>query len=497
MIRYRHFKGKYRAWFKLGEGQPVHNFSFHNLHPECIEIRNISPLETRETDADRTGDYLYYRILKARKKGISGMLSPGKKSEIVIIGEGDNCFSEDLEHVILKGHSGPAAGNDPAIRSFRHDSSLSEHRFFEGEILFSIPLSEPDPVPAPQTEIVQLPEADSGLVSIPEPEKEITEVPDLVLNSRKNSASPEGLRLPSLSGCLLLYWNLLKWSLFLLLILGLLSWLGGLLRDKTGDELSDNGTGNVEMDPPVLNPGQDTLAPMPWDYLTRHRIRWNDFSESSYLASYATSSSEYQKSLGVHAPFSNPSASDAMQYWNAVYTEFYKTDHLKIDSLVDYFRKQQISKNLNTAGTAEMVITFIQEIPYCLVHEGSCADADKAADFIREYHQSGKDCLPGIIAGVQTPYEFIHNLKGDCDTRSLLGFTILSRLSIPASIWVSEVYGHSVLGVGAGTGSTYYKMANGIRHSAVELTAKGFRLGMLSPEHGDMNNWKIALYKNE
>ena len=109
---------------------------------------------------------------------------------------------------------------------------------------------------------------------------------------------------------------------------------------------------------------------------------------------------------------------------------------------------------------------------------------------------SGRPCLPDIIAGVQSPYEFIHNLKGDCDTRSLLGFSILCRLGIPASVWVSQAYGHSVLGVGLGSGSSYYKMAGGIRHSAVELTAKGFRLGMISPEQGDMDNWEIALYKN-
>ena len=41
------------------------------------------------------------------------------------------------------------------------------------------------------------------------------------------------------------------------------------------------------------------------------------------------------------------------------------------------------------------------------------------------------------------------------------------------------------------------KSIEGIRHAGVELTAKGFRLGMLSPEHGDMNNWNIALFNNQ
>jgi hypothetical protein len=96
-----------------------------------------------------------------------------------------------------------------------------------------------------------------------------------------------------------------------------------------------------------------------------------------------------------------------------------------------------------------------------------------------------------------SPYEFIHTLKGDCDTRSLLAYTLLGRLGIPASIWVSDVYGHSVLGVGLGVGTQNAKTIEGIRHAAVELTAKGFRLGMLSPSHGNMNNWNIALFNNQ
>jgi hypothetical protein len=39
-------------------------------------------------------------------------------------------------------------------------------------------------------------------------------------------------------------------------------------------------------------------------------------------------------------------------------------------------------------------------------------------------------------------------------------------------------------------------MVNGFRHAGVELTSKGFRLGMLSPEHSNMNNWDVVLYKN-
>jgi hypothetical protein len=104
--------------------------------------------------------------------------------------------------------------------------------------------------------------------------------------------------------------------------------------------------------------------------------------------------------------------------------------------------------------------------------------------------------LPNIPGGVQSPYEFLHNLKGDCDTRSLLGYAIFKKLNISSSIWVSEVYGHCVLGIGLPVGNGVYKSIDGLKHYAVELTNKGFRLGMISPEQRDISNWDIALYSN-
>jgi hypothetical protein len=48
----------------------------------------------------------------------------------------------------------------------------------------------------------------------------------------------------------------------------------------------------------------------------------------------------------------------------------------------------------------------------------------------------------------------------------------------------------------AGKGHENYKEINGVKHYAVELTAKGFRLGMISPEQQVRNNWDIALFVN-
>jgi hypothetical protein len=448
-------------------------------------------LENRVVDTERVGDYLYLPILRAKKKNAFSRLFQTGATDVVIVANESLAFSEDIEQVVLSAHSGNRIQSGSPIRKVQFERLNSDIGFLTGTLTFS--LKEPttqNPASNPQEVSASPPE----IVPLAQPDGKVIEIPDLVLTS---GPGPFTSFSQQSGGCLIQLFNLAKWVFYLMLFLAMLGWLSHWLKQDGSRGLTDNGDGKIETEKPRLNPKQDTLAPMPWDYLTNHRIRWNDFIAHSFAAQYSTSSRQFENSQGMHAAFANPQVSDAMEYWTAVYNEFSSRDLPKLDSLVHYFRSEQKTKNLNPAQTAEMVITFIQEVPYCLVHDGSCSEANKMADFIRDYHSSGKPCLPEIIAGVQSPYEFLHNLKGDCDTRSLLGFSILCRLGIPASIWVSEAYGHSVMGVGLGSsGSTYYKTVGGLRHSGVELTAKGFRLGMLSPEHGDMNNWKIALYKN-
>ena len=175
----------------------------------------------------------------------------------------------------------------------------------------------------------------------------------------------------------------------------------------------------------------------------------------------------------------------------------FKIDQNKIRTIAKIFSDSATKKNMDAAQTAEMVVTFVQEIPYYLVHEGTCNEAMQSGNsFMLEYHQQGRPCLPNIVAGVQSPYEFLHNLKGDCDTRSLLAFSILKELNIACSVWISDTYGHSILGVGVPVGYGIHKDINGVTHYGVELTAKGFRLGMVAPEHNNAYNWDISIYYN-
>jgi hypothetical protein len=294
-------------------------------------------------------------------------------------------------------------------------------------------------------------------------------------------------------GCVLSLYRLLGWLLLAYLLMKLIVFVSGWLSGQVRNRLRETENKNVRKEQARLDPAQDTLAPQPWNYLVDHEVHWNDFQKRIYDSRYTTSTYEFGASNKRHFAWANILPTDELLYYHDVYSDLYSGDRLKLDSLARYFARQRDTRQLDPLGTAEMVVTFIQEIPYVLVHDGACEKATATGGFIADYHEQGKPCLPNIIAGVQSPYEFAHTLEGDCDTRALMAFTLLDRLGIGASVWVSREYGHSVLGVAVPVNSGNYKRVSGTRHFATELTVKGFRVGMIAPEHMNMYNWNVVL----
>jgi hypothetical protein len=267
-------------------------------------------------------------------------------------------------------------------------------------------------------------------------------------------------------------------------------------RDGIKGDPVKTRSGSVTIDPPKRDDGDQNNGP---DYSIGKQIKWYDFINRFYEARYKTSQAAFDQSVAEQNKLGN---SISLNNSGDFYAQFYKglstMDREKIKNVAAIFRDSAQRKNLNQFEVSEMVVTFIQEIPYFLIHDGSCQQAvENGNDFMQSYHLQRKPCLPNIKGGVQSPYEFLHNLKGDCDTRSLLGFAILTELKIPSSVWISDVYGHSILGVGLPVGHGIYKTIEGIKHYGVELTAKGYRLGMVAPENARALNWDIAIFNNQ
>jgi len=261
---------------------------------------------------------------------------------------------------------------------------------------------------------------------------------------------------------------------------------------STSDFLpEDRGEGNARTER-VKREGSEEIT-------SRHTIIWqNPLAVGKNKATYYTADEPYRNSLSAHQSVRQISQNTSVKsYWGQVYSKLLVEDNQKIDSLANVIVKVAKDRNYNSLETAEYIVSLIQEIPYVLVHDNSCQEVvNQNGGFVRNYHIQRKPCLPNVIAGVQSPYEFMHTLEGDCDTRSLLGHAILRKLNISSSVWISEQYGHSILGVGVPAQSRAKKIVNGVPHYGVELTAKGFRVGMISPDQNQIRNWEIALFKN-
>ena len=178
----------------------------------------------------------------------------------------------------------------------------------------------------------------------------------------------------------------------------------------------------------------------------------------------------------------------------AVYTKLAQKDNSLLRSYIKVFDSIQKTRKLNKIELADAIVSSIQSIPYVLVHEGSCQDAinNSNSSFLVQYHREGKECLPNIKYGVQSGYEFLHNLKGDCDTRSLLCFELLNHYKFSVAMLISMEYGHCILGIDLPLNGLSLRTENH-NYLVWETTSKGFKPGELAPEVSDMDKWSIAV----
>ena len=100
--------------------------------------------------------------------------------------------------------------------------------------------------------------------------------------------------------------------------------------------------------------------------------------------------------------------------------------------------------------------------------------------------------MGNIKNGVATPLEFFYNKKGDCDTRTVLIYTILKRFGYDVVILNSNLYQHSVIAVNLPSYGDY-KSINGKKYYFWETTSQGWELGVLPPDNWDISKWYLAL----
>lgn len=227
------------------------------------------------------------------------------------------------------------------------------------------------------------------------------------------------------------------------------------------------------------------------DSIVRHRRIWKDYDGNEYHGVIWTKVSDYRVSNGFK---SNLNLNDVSENgYDDIVTRLFRYDQGRLNGVYSMFDSIQSKQNLTNVKFAELVVSFVQDIPYSVVLPANCDPSLYDDDFVKEYLSSSNALCDGNQKfGINTPVEFMTTLYGDCDTRTLLLYTILEHYNYDVALMSSEYYGHSILGVNIPVnGTTFYHQNQ--RYVLWETTSPNLSAGVLPNEISNLNYWRISI----
>lgn len=217
---------------------------------------------------------------------------------------------------------------------------------------------------------------------------------------------------------------------------------------------------------------------------------WQDNYGRDYRATLQVREADYHRLKNSIDQFEHTDQGD---FWGALYEYVDWNDRPSLDLVMDAFEEIHQQKKLNQMEFAEMVVSCVQDIPYSLVFQQACMAPQLYERSIREILEECPDCCIGNIAyGLQNPVSFLQNLKGDCDTRTVLIYSILKHFDYDVAILNSDYYRHSIIGLNIpapGLHKAYY----GKKYMVWETTGKYFRIGELPNSFNEIGYWEVVL----
>jgi hypothetical protein len=227
------------------------------------------------------------------------------------------------------------------------------------------------------------------------------------------------------------------------------------------------------------------------DSLIIHTLSWQDYSENIYSGDFIINKYDYAASQQNRKNL-NPGGNSAQNYWNSIYSSLAINDYQKLDHVYAMLDSIKSNSNLSARNFADVVVSCIQQIPYVLVLDNQCDPNMYQQAFIKDYLTRGQSCECCTKFGLYSPAEFCGNLKGDCDTRTLLLFTMLSRFGYDVVILNSDVLNHSIIGLNIPS-SGVFKYFNNKKYYVWETTVQGLELGQVPPALSNMRLWNVIL----
>jgi hypothetical protein len=243
---------------------------------------------------------------------------------------------------------------------------------------------------------------------------------------------------------------------------------------------------------PQLNPIIDTTNSVDFpDTLITHFRAWQDYDGNSYEGKFWVRKSAL---FNAHTFKNNLSLVESNERnYDEIIFRLKENDKENLTGIYQLFDSLKTTKNLSAKEFAEMMVSFVQDIPYSVVLPSACDPNLYADDFIRNYLSSTDAKCDGYEKfGINTPVEFMATLQGDCDTRTLLLYTLLAHYGYDIALLSSEYYNHSLIGINLPYEGVAFRY-NTQRYVLWETTAPNIKPGILPNEISNINYWRISL----
>lgn len=229
------------------------------------------------------------------------------------------------------------------------------------------------------------------------------------------------------------------------------------------------------------------------DSIISHLRSWVDYSNQEYLARIKVRVSDFNNSEKFRNEISIPLESSSQ--YNSIISKVYDFDKNKLDLLYSMLDSIRVGNSLDENRFATVIVSMIQDIPYTLILDSPCNHRLYNDEFISDYLLNGGSCTGDVKFGLHSPVEFLATLQGDCDTRTILLFTILNHYGYDVALMTSEEYQHSIIGINLPFRGIS-KIINGKRYVLWETTAPGFIPGNIPKEISNTKFWSTSLITN-
>jgi hypothetical protein len=212
-----------------------------------------------------------------------------------------------------------------------------------------------------------------------------------------------------------------------------------------------------------------------------HQRSWLEYTRNdSYCTQYQFLSSAAEDSYTYRNELTMQDDLTDEDFWKRLYSSLYEHDREKLIHLQDSLKAIADLRQLDHGEFARFVVAFIQDIPYSYVIPDDCTE------------HPDHPCLPNVRFGILSPVEFLYSLQGDCDTRTVLAYTLLRNLGYNPVIINSNEYRHSMLALDTPASGDDF-IYKGRKYSYWETTNIGWLPGMLPPDMNNKDYWNVAL----